>query len=397
MKNKLILEKIQQVIEILKEKNIDVWLIFVRESSVNHDPMIDMVIGGDVTWQSAFLINKKGDTTAIVGSLEVPAMELLGTYKNIVGYLKSVKEPLLEYLVKNNPQKIAINYSINNNLADGLSHGMYLTLQNILEGTDNKKRLISSEEIVAALKGRKSSSEVSYIKEAIKHTEEIFSEVTNFIKPGKSETEIGKFISAKVRERDLELAWAEEHCPAVFSGPDTAGAHAGPTNRKVEKGHIINIDFGVKVNGYCSDMQRTWYVLRDGESQAPLNVQHGFDVLKESIKRAKAVIKPGVTGCEVDDEARKYIINSGYSEYQHGLGHQVGRIAHDGGGGLFPRWERYGNLPFLPIEVGQVYTIEPRLTVEGHGIVTMEEIIVVTENGCEYLSHPQEELLLIKS
>ncbi len=395
MKDKLVSEKIQQAINILNEKNVDLWMIFARESSVNRDPMMEMVVGADVTWQSAFLINRNGDTTAIIGSLEVPAFNMLGTYKNVIGYLKSVKEPLLEYLNKNNPQKIAINYSVNNNLADGLSYGMYLTLMDILACTVFKERLVSSEEIVGSLKGRKSSTEIFYMKQAINHTLEIFNEVTKFIEPGKSEREIGDFIISKVEERGLELAWSKDHCPAVFTGPDTAGAHAGPTNRIVEKGHIINIDFGVKINGYCSDLQRTWYVLQDGETTAPAQVKKGFEVLRESIKQAKAVIKPGIQGCEVDDAARNYITSNGYTEYQHGLGHQVGRIAHDGGGGLFPRWERYGNLPFLPIEENQVYTIEPRLTVAGHGIVTMEEMIVVTKNGCEYLSTPQEELIII--
>ncbi|MBN2356481.1 M24 family metallopeptidase, partial [candidate division KSB1 bacterium] len=77
------------------------------------------------------------------------------------------------------------------------------------------------------------------------------------------------------------------------------------------------------------------------------------------------------------------------------LGHQVGRSAHDGAGLLCPQWERYKNLPFLKVEAGQVYTIEPRLTVAGYGIVTMEEIVIVTETGCEFLSEPQKKLIVI--
>jgi Xaa-Pro aminopeptidase len=392
----LVTEKIQQAISILNEKDIDLWMTFVRESGTMRDPAMEMVVGTNATWQSAFLINRNGDTTAIVGSLEVPNMKMVGTYKNVIGYLQSVKEPLHEYLSKENPQKIALNYSLNSNLADGLTHGLYVILKKHLEGTSFVDRFVSSEEIIASLRGRKSSSEIELMKIAVNHTEEIFVEATEFIKPGKTEIEIAQFVKERIFARGLGLAWAEDHCPSVFTGPDTAGAHAGPTNRKVEKGHIINMDFGVKYKGYCSDMQRTWYILRDGEDTAPTEVQRGFDVLKTAIKKAKAVVRPGLKGCEVDDAARNFIVENGYAEYQHGLGHQLGRTAHDGGGGFFPRWERYGNLPFLPIEENQIYTIEPRLFVEGHGVVTMEEEIVVTKDGCEYLTNPQIELILIK-
>ena len=396
MKKQLIIEKIEQAVRILREKEIDLWLIFVRESSVNHDPTLDVVVGTNCTWQSAFLINKNGDTTAIVGSLEVPHMKLIGTFKNVIGYLKSVREPLMEYLNKHNPGKIAINYSVDSPQSDGLTHGMYLTLLDILKETSFKERLISSEEVVAALRGRKSATELAIMKEAVKETLRIYDEVTEFMKPGQTEKEVAAFISGKIKERGFEPAWDEEHCPAVYSGPETAGAHSGPTDRIIEKGHIVNMDFGVKINGYCSDLQRTWYILRDGETTAPAEVQRGFDVLRESMRRAAAKVKPGVKGVEVDREARNYIVENGYEEYQHALGHQVGKSAHDGGVGFYPEWERYGKTPYIPIEEGQVFTIEPRLFVPERGVVTMEEEIIVTKDGFEYLSKPQEELILIK-
>jgi len=68
---------------------------------------------------------------------------------------------------------------------------------------------------------------------------------------------------------------------------------------------------------------------------------------------------------------------------------------HDGAGLLCPEWDRYGNLPYLKIEEGQVYTIEPRISIPGYGVATMEEIIVVTPNGGKFLSHPQKEIFLI--
>ena len=396
MSKQMILEKQQQAVEILNEKNIDMWLTFVRETGNIKDPMMDMIVGTGATWHSAFIITKTGETIAIIGSLEEANMKTVGTFKKIIPYLKSVKNDLIKTLEEIDPEKIAINYSRNSSLADGLTHGVYLELIDILENTPYKFRLISSEEIVAALRGRKSQTEVDLIKKAIDETLIIFDQVTDFIEPGKSEKDIAEFVRGIVKEKEFEFAWDEEHCPAVFTGPDTAGAHSGPTDRKIQRGHVINMDFGIKYNGYCSDLQRTWYVLREGEDNAPEEVLKGFNVIRDSIQMAAEAIRPGKAGWEIDKIARDYIVENGYEEYPHGLGHQVGRVAHDGGALLGPRWERYGNLPYIPIEVGNVFTIEPRLTIPGYGIATIEEIVWVKENGVEFLSPPQTEIYLIK-
>lgn len=396
MNKTLIKEKQRQAASILKEKDVDLWMTFVRESATNHDPALDVVVGANATWPTAFCIDRDGGTTAILGSLEVANMEAVGTFETITGYLQSVKEPLLDYLNKLDPKKIAINYSPNMALADGLTHGLHVMLEDLLKGTPYMERMISSEEIIASLRGRKSPAEIDLMKKAIKETLEIFKLTGDFIAPGKTEKEVADFVLEETRRRGFEQAWDPAHCPAIFSGPDTAGAHAEPTERVIEKGHVINMDFGIKYDGYCSDLQRTWYILRDGEDTAPPEVQRGFDVIVEAITRAANALKPGVRGCEVDDAARNYIEEQGYEGYPHGLGHQVGTVAHDAGPGLFPRWDRYGSLPYMHLEKGLVFTIEPRLTIDGFGIATVEEEVQITEDGCEFLSDRQTKLYVLK-
>ncbi len=396
MNNEMILEKQNQAIEILREKNIDMWLTFVRETGNIKDPMLDMLVGTGATWHSAFILTASGDTVAIVGSLEKANMETVGTFKEIKSYLKSVKDDLVETLKKYNPNKIAINFSRNSSLADGLTYGMYQELIGFIKGTGFEDKLVSSEDIVAALRGRKSKTEISHMKLAIKETLAIFDQVTGYLKPGVSEKDVADFVRNIVHEKGYEFSWDEEHCPAVFTGPDTAGAHSGPTDRKVERGHVVNMDFGVKINGYCADLQRTWYILRESESDAPAEVYKGFDVIVESITRSAAAIKPGKKATEIDAVARGYIEENGYEGYPHGLGHQVGRVAHDGGALLAPEWERYGNLPYMELEKDQIFTIEPRLTIDSFGIATIEEEVVITDDGCEFLSPRQTELYLIK-
>ena len=373
------------------------WLTFVRESAYSKDPVMDIIVGTNVTWESAFTICKDGSYSSILGSLDMANMKAQGIYENITGYVQSINEPLLNLFKEKNPKSIAINYSKNSNLADGLSHGMYLLLLDHLKGTGYEGKLVSSEDIIAALRGRKSKAEIANLTEAVNVTLSIYDEVTKFMKPGMTEQQVADFILSRVKEKGLETSWEEDQCPAVFTGPESAGAHAEPTKRIIQKGHVLNIDFGVKINGYCSDLQRTWYFLRDGEDKAPAEVQRGFDVIVDSIQLVADKLKPGVMGCEMDDIARNFIVENGYPEYPHGLGHQVGKIAHDGGCGLFPRWERYGTIPFMKVEESQVYTIEPRLPVKDFGVATIEEEVFVTEDGCIFLSKPQKELYLIKA
>jgi len=387
-------EKIKQASRILKEKGVDLWLTFTRETSSTPDPVIDLILGTGCTWQSAFIITSSGRAIAIVGSLDAQNIVDHADYE-VIKYVDSIKEPLIKTLKELDPKRIAINYSEGDVMSDGLSHGMYLNLIKYLEDTPYKDRLESSSQIISAVRGRKSPSEIEKIKKAIDITLEIFDEVTGFVVAGHTEQDVQQFIKERMEHRGLEPAWDAEQCPAVFTGPESAGAHAGPTQRKIEPGHIMNIDFGVRYEGYVSDLQRTWYFLRADEEDAPEQVQRGFETIRDSIQAAAKVLKPGIEGWKVDEVARKYIVDRGYEEYPHALGHQVGRKAHDGAGLLCPIWDRYKDLPYLKVEAGQVYTLEPRLTVEGHGIATIEEIVVVKENGCEFLSKPQKELILI--
>ncbi len=393
----MIKEKINQAFGILKEENVDCWLTFIRESSVIHDPVIDLVVGPNITWHSAFILTAQGDSIAIVGSLDKANQEDHGNYKSIIGYVQSIEEDLLKTLNKINPNKIALNFSLNSTSADGLTFGMYTQLMKYLENTDFASRIISSEPIINKLRGRKSSTEIERVKKSIILTLELFDRVGKFIKAGRTEKEVAQFLIDQVKKEGVELAWEQEHCPAVFSGPDTAGAHAGPTNREVKHGHVLNIDFGVKIDDYCSDLQRSWYICKPGETEAPAPVKHGFKTIEDSITKAAAALKPGATGYEIDTIARNHIINEGYEEFPHALGHQIGRVAHDGGGLLAPKWERYGTLPDQIIEENQLYTIEPRLPIKDYGIATVEEIVVVTKKGCEFISPRQKEIYLVKS
>jgi Xaa-Pro aminopeptidase len=393
----MIKAKIEQAVGILDELDIDVWMTFVRESASLHDPCIDLVVGANVTWQSAFLITRRGERIAILGSLDKAAHEMLGHYTEIIPYVKGIGEPLRETLTRLDPRRVAINYSTDDEMADGLSHGMYLLLQDTLRTTPFGKRLISSEGIVSRLRSRKLEPELERITRACTETVDLFAQLDKRLKVGMTEKEIAAVMVEIMERKGLERAWDPEHCPAVFTGPESAGAHAGPTDRRMEPGHLMNVDFGMRHQGFCSDLQRTWYCLRPQEAEPPAAVMKGFDAVRDAVHKAAAFLKPGVKGHEVDAVSRAHIVGQGFDEYPHALGHQIGRQAHDGAGLLCPVWERYGEKPFSVVEEGQCYTLEPRAQVPGHGVATVEEIVVVTKDGCRFLSAPQTEIMLVMS
>jgi Xaa-Pro aminopeptidase len=392
----LIQEKISQAVVILNELDIPCWLTFVRESGMNGDPIVPFLAPADVTWHSAFFVMADGEAHAIVGQFDRQTIVDTGAYRQVEGYVQGAKQPLLDFLRSRNPSTIAVNYSTASEVCDGLTHGMFLTLRGWLEEIGFENRLVSAERLISTLRARKTPEELHRMKVAIGLTEDVFAKVGSFLAPGVTEREVAGFVAAHVRDERLDIAWEAGTCPAVFTGPDTAGAHYSPTGRAVERGHIVNMDFGIKHADYCADLQRTFYILREGEVAAPPEVQRGFDTIVNSIEAARKAIRPGVTGQSVDTVARTLITGAGYAEFPHALGHQVGRFAHDGTAMLGPAWEKYAQRPFVPIEAGMVFTIEPRLTVPGYGVATVEEMVIVTETGAEFLSGPQTELLLVR-
>jgi Xaa-Pro aminopeptidase len=393
----LIQEKVNQAIEILKEQNTDIWLTFVRETSGVRDPALDFLIGAnDLTWPSALILTRKGEKIAIIGNLEKEAVERLDVFNEILGYDTAVSAVLKETITRLNPTRIAVNTSRNNVHADGLTHAMYEFLKEYLAGTPYADRLVSAEPVISAMRGRKTPTEQARVRKAVEITDEIFKKTFAHIKVGMTEIEVGEYMQRLAREYNVGLAWPAENCPAVNSGPNSPVGHNGPTEVKLERGHILHFDFGVKYEDYCSDIQHVCYILREGETKAPAEVQRGFDAIRTAVEKSREAMKAGATGNSIDVISREIVTDSGYPEFKYALGHQLGRVAHDGGALLGPLWEKYGDSPNQKLEVGQIFTIEPGLAVDGYGYVGLEEDVVMTPNGAEYLGEPQKEIVLLK-
>lgn len=388
----LIAEKLEQAHDILIEQDLDAWMIFVRESGEVGDPVMSLIYEGHFTWSSALIVTRSGDRIAVVGRLDDGAVRAAGLWSEVIPYVEGIREPLVEVIKRLDPQTLALNYSLDDYSADGLTHGMYLKLVEYFTGTPYVDRLVSAASLVGALIGRKSANEVRRIVGAIVTAESIFDEVGRYARPGMTERQVAQFMLAAAEQRGVAPAWGEP-CPIVNTGPHSMVGHGLPSDLAIEPGHLLHIDFGVQQDGYCSDLQRCWYVPREGERRPPAAVASAFDAVIQGIDLAAAALRPGVEGWEVDAIARQSIVQAGFPEYAHALGHHVGRSAHDGAGILGPRWERYGACPHQRVEVGNVFTIEPSiLDAGGCGCLGIEEMIQVTNEGCHWLSNRQTEL-----
>ncbi len=385
-------EKAKQACEILIEQDIGAWLVWVRETSQMADPVLELVFGGELTWQSA-LIFTRDEKIAIVGNFDADGVKSKGIFDTVIPYTASIREELVKQLKRKNPEKIAVNYSVNDVAADGLSVGMHLLLKDYLKNTPYSNRLMSAEYHIRKLRGRKTAEEVSRIRRAIEITEEIYERAKKFVKVNMTEIEIYDYFHKCMNEYGVTNAWEADHNPAVDAGPYKQFGHAGPIDNKTLEGHLLHFDFGVKYNGYCSDIQRMFFF--GDKKDIPSEVQHAFETVRDGIQAAADLIRPGAVGYEVDNIAREFVKAAGYEEYQHALGHQLGRLAHDGGTLLGPKWERYGDSPMGVVEVGNVFTLEFYVTTEHYGQVSLEEDILITRQGCKFLSKPQKELICI--
>ena len=390
----LVQEKLDQAVGILREQDVDLWLTFVRETSLTNDPCLDLIAGTYSAWTGAFMVSASGERIAIVGRFDAPAVEQTGAYE-VIGYDESIRPALQEAIERIAPRTIALNYSESDPAADGLTHGLWLVLQETFAGTDVVSRFVSSEAIVNALRGRKSPAEVERIRVAATETEEIFDVVTNRLRPDLSELEVADLMHGEVARRGLGYAWGRDHCPAVNAGPEKEVGHAPPGELRTRRGELLHVDFGVTRAQYASDLQRVWYFLEEGEVEPPDDVRRAWEALWASVDAGIAALRPGVAGWEVDAAARAALVGAGYPEPMHALGHQLGRAAHDGGTTLAPRWDRYGAAPFGLVEEGNVFTVEYGAPVPARGYIGLEEDVLVTAEGVEWLSTPQRELWLV--
>lgn len=384
-------QKLSQAQKHLSDSNVDVWLTFSREG---RDPIMRTIVGLSEVGETAVLVTPR--KRIIIGaSYDTKNFKSTGNFDKVISYKQGVEADLKKEVGKIKPKRIAINYSESSHVADGLCLGMYKKLSKIL----GAKKFVSAEPVIKALRSQKTNEELRRIKDSVKITEKIFDDVTEFLKPGITELDVSDHVFELMKNYDARPAW-NPPCPIVYTGINTTDPHHAPSKTKIKKGDLVGMDFGVRLNkdslGYCSDIQRTWYVLKKGESKASQRIlklfNHGLEAIELSFKNAR----PGRTGFEVDSVVRKFVTSKGYPDYKHSTAHGIGTETHDVETLIGPLWPRYGERVKGKIEAGNVYAIEPSVKILGVGGIHLEENIYIGKKSNTFLSHPQKELMYIK-
>lgn len=387
----LIKDKIEQTFQLLNELDIDCWLIFVRESTMAPDPSMPLVVGHDVTWQSFFIYTKQKEAIALVGNFDKENFIRSGCFTEVRSYTTDASEEIQSILSKIDPKKIAINYSEDNVAADGLSHGMYLLLQKYLSESPYTERLISSEKLIGKLRSKKLKQEIGYLQKAAELADDIWKKTVQDIRVGMSEEQVAAIINYYIFHGKNKLSFPT----IVNAGDKSEPGHSLPSKATLSGGDLLHVDFGIKYKYFCSDIQRLAYFKRPNEKAVPPELLEAFQLVFDIITASAKMCKPGVLGHEIDAEARTMLEENGFETYQHALGHQLGRDVHDGSALIGPKWERYGELTSIPLEENNVFTLELEILLPGIGCVGLEEDIVVTKNGGEFLCLRQTELIVL--
>lgn len=255
-----------------------------------------------------------------------------------------------------------------------LLYGDYLNFKEGLE----LGNFIPVKDEITGLRTIKTAEELEYIKMAQSVADKTFSDILEFIKPGKTEIEIAARIEYLLK---INGAHGISFDTIVASGINSSMPHAVPSMKKVEDGDFITMDFGCKYNGYCSDMTRTIVVGKANAKQIEV-----YNTVLRSQEAALNIIKSGLKGKDIDKVARDIIYNAGYEGcFGHGLGHSLGLFIHE-------------NPRLSPAEEGlilenMVITVEPGIYIKDFGGVRIEDLVVVTENSCENLTRSSKELI----
>lgn len=259
---------------------------------------------------------------------------------------------------------------------DHLTFAQHKELQDRLEGIATKP--VSG--LVEKLRMIKDQDELNMIRHAAQIADRTFAQIIQEIKPGMKEKDVAMRLEFLMREMG---ASSSSFDIIVASGKRSALPHGTASDKVLEKGDLVTMDFGALYQGYASDITRTIMLGQPSEKQKEI-----YDIVLEAGKRSIAAIRPGITGIEADAAARDYIAQHGYGDFfGHGTGHGLGLEVHEA-----PRLSVQGD---MVLKAGMVVTVEPGIYLADLGGVRIEDDVVVTESGCEVLTHSTKELIII--
>ncbi len=246
--------------------------------------------------------------------------------------------------------------------------------------TEIEAELVPVKGLIEKLRLIKSDAEIKILKEAADIADAAFKHILDFIRPGKTELEVSNELEFFMRKAG---ATSSSFDTIVASGYRSALPHGVASDKVIEKGDMVTLDYGAYYKGYVSDITRTLAV---GEPEAKL--KEIYEIVLEAQLRGMDGIKPGITGREADALTRDYIAEKGYGDYfGHSTGHGIGLEVHEGPG-LAMKSD-------IVLEPGMVVTCEPGIYIPGLGGVRIEDDTLITKDHNEALTHSTKDLIIL--
>ena len=397
-------ERIQKLLpQAMMAANVDAWITICREN--NNDPLADHIGGENASGTAVFLFYFAADgfhskVFSPIG--ESTALDELDIHDEVIpiGRVESAIRVAGKFIQQQNFKRIAINTSYQNELADGLSHSQYQNLTKALG--PSAERLVSSDELVYEWLSVKLPAEIKIMQLAAELTAEWQVMAYQSIIPGTTtDADVAKFIKERMALYGVGDAWAPDQNPNVNSGADRGHSHA--TDKVIMPGDVIQTDFGIRLyDRWVSDIQRFAYVMHENETEAPAAMQAYWENAKAGNRAAYQAMKPGVKGIDVD-RAQRELMKKRNSEYvMWSTGHPVGYVAHDVGPNLGGSQSSHVRpAAEKQLEVGMTFAFDGFYSWKRQDgsfkTISVEEMVVINEEGAEYLIAPQEALVLIPS
>ena len=290
-----------------------------------------------------------------------------------------------EWLKKNATRRASIGFEA--------EHTSYSAQRALATGLGAVIKLVATNQMVERLRMIKEPAEVERIRQAVNLASSVYDVVVTDIRPGVAENLIAAEIEYLARRMGAEGMAFET---IVASGKRSAMPHGRASQKSIEYGGFVVLDFGVILAGYCSDMTRTVYVGCPNKKEERIYNA----VLMAQLAGIKAV-KAGIETWKVDYEARKILDKYGLSRYfNHSTGHGVGIEIHEPPGIRTKtisvvKHNKSGKAKSECLEAGMIVTIEPGVYIPGYGGVRIEDMVLVTENGYEVLTPTSKELIAL--
>ncbi|GHV25956.1 peptidase M24 [Clostridia bacterium] len=387
-------KRYERAIEALNKDDIDAWLLCGRETNILGEPGLLYLMPMEAMNRTAVLITKSGERVCICGAIESEEVTDSGLFTEVVVY-RGFEAAITEELRKRLPiRRIALNISENDPSSDGLTHSDYLMLTRCFAAIGFDGEIVSSVGLMKQIRGRKSDEEVAKIAHTVSEAMKIYEEARPRIRLGLSGRDVQRVFQGLIREKGYGYSWYEPGNPYVSVGARSSyNCRRPPLDVYIEPGDLVNVDLGIRIDGFASDNQRSFYALRPGETAPPYEVQHAWETIQRMNREVCAAMRVGTDSNDLTEIGNRIMLEQGYPDGWHGgYGHELGLFAHNGGIGA-GRGARQGMDTIL--EENMTFTLEPAI-LTSHGRLCQEEDVCVTKNGGRMLSTPQSEIWLIR-